>query len=166
MKKMFLPCLAATFLITGCTSSNAASDRFTAEELAVRVCSSAESQLRTASELTQVVIKQCEVQSDESGDVAFILALNDYLEWGVLDTKSVEDLIFTIPLGLVSYAFAKSGVEPEVFSHVLVVLNDLNQTVYDIKPKDLRDILVIEDEAEARQALKDLRTKMEITSLS
>ena len=151
--------------MTACATSSATSDLAVAQELGVKVCSSAESQLRTASDLTQVLIKQCEVQTNDSEDVAFILALNDYLEWGVLETKSVEDIIFTIPLGLVAYAFAKSGVEPEVFNRVLVVLNDSSQTVYDIKPKDLREILVIEDEAEAKQALKDLRTKMEITSI-
>ena len=165
LRKIFLPGLVAAFLIAGCTTNIAEVDFSAAENLAAKVCSSAESELRTANDLTQVLIKQCEVQKNDSGDIAFILALNDYLEWGVLETKSVEDIIYTIPLGLVTYAFAKSGVEPESFNRVLVVLNDSSKTVYDIKPKDLRAILVIENEAEAKQALKDLRTKMEVTSI-
>ncbi len=165
MKKMILPVVVATLLMTSCSTSNAESDIGTAKELAAKVCSNAESQLRTASDLSQVQIKQCEVQTNDSGEIAFILALNDYLEWGVLETKSVEDIIYTVPLGLVAYAFAKSGVEPEVFNDVLVVLNDSSQTVYDIKPKDLRDVLAVKDEAGAKQALKDLRSKMEITSI-
>lgn len=164
-KKMLLIGLVTVFLISGCTADSAAVDPLVAELYAKRVCSSAESQLRTASDLDQVVIKQCEAQTDESGAIGLVLGLNDYLEWGVIETRSVEDIVFTIPLALVTYAFAKSGIEPEVFDRVLVALNDPDQTVYDIKPEDLREILVIQDEAEAKQALKDLRTKIGITSL-
>ena len=165
MKKIFLPVAVATFLMTSCATSNAESNLAEAQESAAKVCLDARAQLQTESDLSQIVIKQCEAQTNDEGEVGFVLALNDYLEWGLLETKSVEDIVFTIPLGLLAIAFAKSGVEPGVFDRILFFSNDTSQTVYDINPKDLREVLAVEGEAEAKQALKDLRSKMEITSI-
>ncbi len=165
MKKLFLPVVVATFLMTSCAASNAESDLAGAQESAAKVCLDARAQLQTESDLSQIVIKQCEAQTNDAGEVGFVLALNDYLEWGLLETKSLEDMIFTIPLGLLAIAFAKSGVEPGVFDRILFFSNDTSQTVYDIDPKDLREVLTVEGEAEAKQALKNLRSKMEITSV-
>ena len=165
MKKIFLSVLVATFLMTACATSSATSDLAVGQELAAKICVDARAQLQTEAEFSQIVIKQCEAQTNDDGEVGFVLALNDYLEWGLVETKSLDDILYTIPLGLLAIAFAKSRVEPGVFDRLLIYLNEPNQTVYDIKPKDLREILVIEDEAEAKQALKDLRTKMEITSI-
>jgi hypothetical protein len=163
LKKIIGPVLVITLMMASCTTSSVGSSPATAKESAELVCENANTQLRTASDMSLVVIKQCEVQTTDAGEVGFVLAFNDYMEWGLLETKSVEDIIYTIPLGLLAYAFAKSGVDPEVFDRLLVVLNGSDQSVYAIDPKDLRDILLIEDEAEARQALKDLRDKMVIT---
>ena len=165
MKKRFLPVVVAAFLMTSCATSNAESDLARAQEAAAKVCLDARAQLQTESDLSRIVIKQCEAQTNDEGEVGFVLALNDYLEWGLVGTKSLEDMIFTIPLGLLAISFAKSGVEPGVFDRLLFFSNDTSQTVYDINPKDLREVLTVKGEADAKQALKDLRSKMEITSI-
>ena len=165
MKRKIWLTVTLTVFLGSCSVSSLDRDPAAMKESVEKVCSIARTQLENDSKFSQIEIKQCEIQTNDDGDAGFVLAFNDYLEWGLLESQTLEDIVYTIPLGLLAISFAKSGVDPLVFDRLLIVANDADQTVYDIKPNDLRDVLVIEDEAEGRQALIDLRSKMEITSL-
>jgi len=165
VKKNIWLSVALTLFLVSCSVSSVDTDPAVVKESVEKVCLTARTELESDSKFSQIVIKQCEMQTNNDGETGFILGLNNYLEWGLLESQTVEDIIYTIPLGLLAMSFAKSGVDPLLFDRLLFVSNDADQTVYDIKPGDLREVLVIEDEAEGKQALIDLRGKMEITSL-
>jgi hypothetical protein len=90
----------------------------------------------------------------------------DYTEWvdGLLVDWPIEEALFDIPLGLIVYSFAKSGVTPLTFDSVIVAFRDANQTVYEISPQDLTDVLKAQTEEEARALLTRLQDKIQITT--
>jgi len=145
--------VAATEIVPSSDSANA-------------VCDEAVAQLQTVAG-SGIVIEQCEAQDDESGGQVFILRLNAYEEWPALFTTSkIEDVIFLVPLGLLTSSFAGANVAPTDFSSVLLVFSDANQTVYDIEPRDLEDALGSQTLEETKSSLFALSKKMKITVLA
>jgi hypothetical protein len=129
-------------------------------------CDEAVRQLSTLSGGTEVLLLQCEALSNGADDVALVFGLNDWMEWTTLiSTQSLEDVIFTLPLSLVAYAFGGSNEAPETFDRIIVVFRDDSQTVYDIDPRDLRTALSAQTLEEAQTAILALREKLTITSL-
>ena len=134
--------------------------------LATAVCNEADLQIQSVTGGNEIVIEQCEAQDDNNGGQVFVLRLNDYTEWTTLiSTSEFKTVMFSIPLGLLAYSFAGADVLPTEFSAVLLVFSDLNQTVYEINPKDLAQVLRAQTEDEANAALTELSTKIKITSL-
>jgi hypothetical protein len=132
---------------------------------AKKVCDEATRQLTTIPGGSGIQIRQCSAQSD-SGYVGWVLALNDYVEWSELTaTRSMEEVIFRIPLGLVAYAFAGSDVEPETFDQILIVFNDIDQTVYDFPAAEITDVLTAQTQDEATAKLISLQSRMRITTI-
>lgn len=133
---------------------------------ATAVCNEADLQIQSVTGGNEIVIEQCEAQDDSDGGQIFVLRLNDYTEWTTLiSTSELKTVIFSIPLGLLAYSFAGADVSPTEFSAVLLVFSDINQTVYEINPKDLDQVLRAQTEDEAKAALEELSTKIKITSL-
>lgn len=133
---------------------------------ATAVCNEADLQIQSVTGGNEIVIEQCEAQDDNNGGQVFVLRLNDYTEWTTLiSTSEFKTVMFSIPLGLLAYSFAGADVLPTEFSAVLLVFSDLNQTVYEINPKDLAQVLRAKTEGEANAALTELSTKIKITSL-
>lgn len=133
---------------------------------ATAVCNEADLQIQSVTGGNEIVIEQCEAQDDSNGGQVFVLRLNDYTEWTTLiSTSEFKTVMFSIPLGLLAYSFAGADVLPTEFSAVLLVFSDLNQTVYEINPKDLAQVLRAQTEDEANAALTELSTKIKITSL-
>lgn len=133
---------------------------------ATAVCNEADLQIQSVTGGNEIVVEQCEAQDDSNGGQIFVLRLNDYTEWTTLiSTSELKTVIFSIPLGLLAYSFAGADVSPTEFSAVLLVFSDINQTVYEINPKDLDQVLRAQTEDEAKAALEELSTKIKITSL-
>lgn len=165
-----------SFLIVGCTSasnssagspSNDDSGPSSAQvESASRICAEARRQLTTMAGGNEILLSTCEAQSDGAGNVGLVFVLNDYIEWtSLLATQSTEDLVFTVPLGLVAYAFGGSAEEPNTFDSILIMFKDAKQTVYDMTPADLDEVLKAQTREEADAALRTLRDRIRITSL-
>ncbi len=135
-------------------------------ESAKQICNEALTHLRSLSGGQEIQIQLCEAQSDGNGQVAMVFQLNDYLEWStLLGFNSSEDIIFTLPLGLVAYAFGGSGVNPSVFDLIILTFDDDAQTVYAIQPIDLEVVLNAQTKDQAEAALLKLRDQMNITTL-
>jgi hypothetical protein len=130
------------------------------------VCDEAARQLSTLSGGAEVLLLQCGAQSNGEGEVALVLGLNDWMEWTTLmSEQALEDVVFTVPLSLVAYAFGGSGEDPETFDRILIAFSDESQSVYDLDPRDLGTALAAQTLEEARAAILALRDTVRITSL-
>ena len=130
------------------------------------VCNEAARQLTTLSGGTEVLLLQCGAQLNGEGEVALVLGLNDWMEWTTLMAEqAIEDVVFTLPLSLVAYAFGGSGEDPETFDRILIAFRDDSQSVYDLDPRDLETALSAQTLEEAQAAILALRDKVKITSL-
>jgi hypothetical protein len=137
-----------------------------AKSVAQTVCEETKAQLTTLEGGNEIFIRQCESQSNSAGEIAFIIRLNDPSEWRqILSAQSTEEVVFIIPLGLVAYGFGGSSQDPDIFNQILVVFDDVNQTVYNFTSGDLAEVLRAETQEEAEKALKELSQKMQITTL-
>jgi hypothetical protein len=76
----------------------------------------------------------------------------------------MEDVLFTIPLGLVTYAFGVSGQDPLLFPAILIAFDDANRTVYEFRGSDLKETLTAQTREDADNALLILRDKISITT--
>jgi len=131
------------------------------------VCSEAQFQLGSIAGGEDIELLTCEAQTNSAGEVAMVLVLNDIVEWeSLFMSQPVEELMFTVPLGLLAYAFAGSDSDPLTFDVILMAFRDPYQTVYEISPPDLRDVLGAQTENDASNALLELRKKIQISSLS
>jgi hypothetical protein len=179
MKRTFAVILQVTLipiLITGCSAdansekSNNASSTETAGltdvqvASAEKVCDEARQQLTTLVGGSEILLLNCEATTAVSS-TALVFELNSYVEWTILlQSQPMEDVIFTVPLSLVAYSFGGSGVAPSTFDSIIVVFGDANQTVYEIIPQDLTDVLKAQTMEEARALLVILRDKILITA--
>ena len=135
------------------------------DKSAENVCAAAGDQMTTMGIAEGQILLNCEAMAD-GGSVALVFELRDYVEWvdGLRVDWPIEEALFDIPLGLIVYSFAKSGVTPLTFDSVIVAFRDANQTVYEISPQDLTDVLKAQTEEEARDLLTSLRDKIQITT--
>ena len=179
--KKVLTGLAAVSILSSCASgaTTADSDRNAADIdevanvvdevhrlAAQKICDEAESKVSEMKGAEEIQIRQCEAQPGEQGQFVWILQLNDTLEWTQLwGTLSTEDIVFTLPLSLVASSFASSNEEPALFDKILIVFDDVQQTVYEFTSSDLNELLKAEDEEAAKEALLSLRNKMLISAL-
>lgn len=136
-------------------------------ESARRVCAEAERQLADIEGGNDIDIIRCEAQSDGESNIGLVFVLNDYVEWATLiATRPTDEVVFTVPLGLVVYSFGRSGEPPSTFDGILIVFDDADRTVYYMRPSDIDDVLGARTTVEAEVALRRLRDTMQITSLS
>lgn len=153
---------------TGCTlatSSQSGSGPASPEEVA-SICDQTRSQILDLNGGDEVRLTQCEVQSDGNGGQVMVFGLNDYVEWTTLfSVLSFDDALFTVPLGVVASGFIGAGVEPTVFSRVIIAFQDERSTVYEIEPRDMADVLAAESSVQVGEALTALRDKIVITGL-
>jgi cyclophilin family peptidyl-prolyl cis-trans isomerase len=132
---------------------------------AEKVCDEARRQLTTLDGGSEILLLNCEAMP-ATLSTAMVFELNSYVEWSsLLQSQPMEDLIFTIPLSLVAYSFGGSGVVPSTFDSVIIVFHDDNQTVYEISPSDLIDVLDAQTAEDAQGAIFNLRDKIKITTL-
>jgi hypothetical protein len=132
---------------------------------AEKVCAEAEDQMKTTGTANGKMLLNCEAMAvGESNALVFELA--DYVEWvdRILVDWSKKQALFDIPLGLIVYSFAKSDVTPSSFDSVIVAFRDQSQTVYEINPKDLTDILEAQTEEVWRALLASLPDKVQFTT--
>lgn len=158
---------ASVCVLVSCTGSSTQGDRAQGIKTAQieAICREARGQILTIRGGEDIALLQCELQSDGDGGSVMVFSFNDNLEWySLLTTMPTEDLVFTIPLGLVAYAFGRAGVSPANFSQVVISFDDGPGTVYTVEPDDLLDALAADDEEEFRSALLTLRDTMTITT--
>ena len=114
---------ASVCVLVSCTGSSTQGDRAQGIKTAQieAICREARGQILTIRGGEDIALLQCERQSDGDGGYVMVFSFNDNLEWySLMTTMPTEDLVFTIPLGLVAYAFGRAGVSPANFSQVVI----------------------------------------------
>ena len=133
---------------------------------AEKVCEETRVQLATIEDGDQIQLRTCEAQFDGASEIAMVFVVNDDLEWtSLIASHHLDDVLYTIPLGLIAYGFGRSGVDPAMFDRILFMFDDAEQTAYDMVPSELDEVLSASTSQELKDAIRALRDTMRITAL-